>query len=300
MCDLSLYEKCTLCPRKCSVNRNNGMGFCGETSILRIGRAGLHLWEEPCISGSAGSGTVFFSGCTMKCVFCQNYVLSHQGCGKTADADRLSDIFLEFQNKGAHNINLVSGEHFVPHIVLALDKAKTHGLSIPVIFNCSGYVDVETLKMLNGYIDVYLPDFKYFDNETSFCYSKAKDYVEIAKIAIEEMVSQQPKIVFDDDEMISKGVIVRHLCLPGKTEESKAIIGYLFKKYGNNILMSIMNQYTPLENVEKYPEINRKLTQNEYDDVLDYCMKIGIENAYIQEDGTVDESFIPRFDGEGV
>ena len=297
---LSLYEKCTLCPRKCGIDRNNIKGFCGETSALRIGRADLHLWEEPCISGSVGSGTVFFSGCTMKCVFCQNFVLSHQGCGKTTDADRLSKIFLELQNKGAHNINLVSGEHFVPHIILALDKAKKSGLSIPVIFNCSGYVDIETLKMLSGYIDVYLPDFKYFDNKTAFHYSKANNYVEVAKIAMEEMILQQPKVVFDDDGILRRGVIVRHLCLPGKTEESKNIISYLFEKYGNNILMSIMNQYTPLKNVKKYPEINRKLIKKEYDDVLDYCLKIGIENAYIQEDGTVDESFIPAFNGEGV
>lgn len=300
MSELSLYRNCNLCPRKCGVNRNTEKGFCGENSSLRIGRAGLHLWEEPCVSGDIGSGTVFFSGCTMKCVFCQNYSLSHQGCGKITDTDRLADIFLELQNNGANNVNLVSGEHFVPHIILALDKAKIYGLSIPVIFNCSGYSDIKTLKMLKGYIDVYLPDFKYFDNETAFHYSKTRDYVEIAKIAIEEMVSQQPKVVFNDNDLIQKGVIIRHLCLPGKTEESKAIIEYLFEKYGRNIVLSIMNQYTPIKNLENYPEINRKLTQKEYDDVLDYCIKIGIENAYIQENGTVDESFIPNFDGEGV
>lgn len=300
MVDWSLYEKCTLCPRKCGVNRNLNKGFCGETTKLRIGRAGLHLWEEPCISGSNGSGTVFFSGCIMKCAFCQNFILSHHGCGKIIDTNRLADIFLELQNKGAHNINLVSGEHFILHIIDAIDKAKAEGLSVPIVFNCSGYADVKILKMLNGYVDVYLPDFKYFNNETALRYSKAKDYAEAAKTAIDEMVSQQPEVVLDDDEMIRRGVIVRHLCIPGKTEESKAIIKYLFNKYGNNIIMSIMNQYTPLENVENYPEINRKLTQNEYDDILDYCMQIGVENAYIQEDGTVDESFIPDFNGEGV
>ena len=236
----------------------------------------------------------------MKCVFCQNYELSHQGCGKTTDADRLSDVFLELQSEGAHNINLVSGEHFVPHIISALDSAKKRGLTIPVIFNCSGYVKTDTLKRLNGYIDVYLPDFKYFNNKNANAYSKANNYVEIAKMAIDEMVSQQPQILFDNNDMIQKGVIVRHLCLPGKTQESKSIIKYLFEKYGNHIILSVMNQYTPLENVSNFPEINRKLKKKEYNDIIEYCIRLGIDNAFIQEEGTADESFIPNFNGEGV
>lgn len=294
------YNSCTLCPRMCKANRNAGKtGFCNQTSKLKIARASLHFWEEPCISGEKGSGTVFFSGCSLKCVFCQNYEISSQNSGKITDEERLAGIFTELYEKGAENINLVTGEHFVPHITSAIKKAKTRGVSIPFIFNTSGYIGLESLKKLEGLIDVYLPDFKYINPETAKKYSHAENYPYIIKVAIDEMVRQCPEIVMEKG-LIKKGVIVRQLCLPGHTEESKEIIRYLFQKYGESIILSIMNQYTPLKNVQKHPEINRKLTQEEYDSILDYCLQIGVENAYIQEDGTVDESFIPDFNGKGV
>lgn len=266
---------------------------------LLAARASLHMWEEPCISGETGSGTVFFSGCNLRCVYCQNREIANDGKGFLITSKRLGEIFLEQQQRNANNINLVTPTQFVPHIIEALDMVKSE-LKIPVLYNCGGYESIETLKMLDGYIDIYLPDFKYMDSEIARRYSNAEDYPNIAKKAIDEMVRQTGACVFDDNGIMRKGTLVRHLVLPSYTENSKQVIEYLHNTYGNKIYMSIMNQYTPLEAVEEYLEINRKVTDAEYDEVIDFAVDIGVENAFVQEGGTVSESFIPIFNGEGI
>ena len=294
------YESCTLCPRRCGVNRNIQKGFCGEGAALRAAKAYLHMWEEPCISGNRGSGTVFFSGCNLKCVYCQNSAISSGGAGFEIDVPRLAGIFLELSDKGAHNINLVTPTHFVRHIIKAIDLTRGR-LGIPVIYNCGGYESVETLKLLDGYIDIYMPDFKYMDKDLAKKYSAAPDYPEVCKAAIEEMTRQTMcRNIFDENGMMKRGVIVRHLVLPGCTDDSKDIIRYLYSKYGDGIYMSIMNQYTPMPQVMAYPEIDRRVTDDEYDGVIDYAASLGVENAFIQEGGAVGESFIPDFDGSGI
>lgn len=296
-----LLDACKICPRECKVNRNNGTkGYCRESSVVSLSRAALHMWEEPCISGDEGSGAVFFSGCAMRCVFCQNYNISNGTVGKEVTMERLSEIFLELQEKGANNINLVTPSHYVVQIIEALTIAKKNGLKIPVIYNSSGYEKVETLKLLDGFIDIYLPDFKYMEEERAIRYSNAKGYADIAKAAIKEMVRQTKGPVFDDRGIMTKGVIVRHLQLPDGIEDSKKVIEYLYKTYKDDIYISIMNQYTPLAHVKAYPEINRKLTEEEYDELVDYAIDLGVENGFIQEGETAEESFIPSFDYEGV
>ena len=290
-----------MCPRNCGANRlNDKTGYCGAGKNIRVARAALHYWEEPCISGSIGSGTVFFSYCTLKCVFCQNYNISQCSFGKEITIDRLAEIFLELQGKGALNINLVTPTHYVPQIIEALKIAKKKGLKLPVIYNSSGYEKVETIKLLKGYIDVYSPDMKYFDTKYSMKYSKAKDYFLYAKEAIDEMVNQVGEVKFDKNGIIKKGVIIRHLMLPGLLFDSKKIIDYIHSTYGNKVYISIMNQYTPLEHVKIYPELNRPLNQKHYEALIDYAVSIGVENGFIQEEGTDKESFIPLFNFEGV
>lgn len=299
--DKNILKDCVLCPRNCHTDRTNGKrGYCGVSDELIVARAALHMWEEPCISGKKGSGTVFFSGCAMGCVYCQNYSIAKVLNGKRITIDRLSDIFIELQNKGANNINLVTPSHYVPQIIEALDKAKNKGLVLPVVYNTSGYEKVETIKALEEYVDIYLPDFKYFDSDIGKRYSNCPDYFSYASAAIEEMVKQKPIPVFDDRGMMKQGVIVRHLILPGYLEDSKSIINYLYKTFNVHIYISIMNQYTPLENVLAYPEINRKITEKEYDELVDYAISLGVENGFIQDGETASESFIPDFDNEGV
>lgn len=293
------YKNCMLCPRKCGVDRSKAKGFCGMPDKLFAAKAYLHLWEEPCISGETGSGTVFFTGCNLRCVYCQNRKIAEGGEGFEITSKRLGEIFLELQDKGANNINLVTPTHYVPHIISALDKVKDK-LKIPVVYNCGGYESTDTLKKLDGYIDIYLPDFKYCDSRLAKRYSNAEDYPEFVKLALDEMVRQTGKCEFDKNGIMQKGVIVRHLVLPGFLQNSKEVIEYLYKKYENDIFMSIMNQYTPLEYVKDYPEINRKLTEKEYNKIIDFAAGIGVENAFVQEGGTVSESFIPIFDGEGI
>lgn len=296
--------KCDLCPRKCLVDRKKGeKGICGQTENLKVARAALHFWEEPCISGDAGSGAVFFSGCPLHCVFCQNENIANGTVGKEISLERLVDIFLELQEKRANNINLVTPGHFVPQIVKALDQARKEGLTLPVVYNTSSYEMVDTIKMLEGYVDIYLPDFKYMSQVLSKKYSHAPDYAEVAKAAIAEMVRQTGKAVFvngDEDNLILRGTIVRHLTLPGCMEDSMQILKYLHETYGDMIYISIMNQFTPLSNLEKYPELNRRITDEEYETLVDYAIEIGIENGFIQEGDTAEESFIPAFDCEGV
>lgn len=295
---MNYYENCVICPRKCGINRKEKTGYCGQSDKLLVARASLHMWEEPCISGENGSGTVFFSGCNLRCVYCQNREIAKEHTGVEITVNHLAEIFLVLQEKGANNINLVTPTHYVPHIIEALKKAK--GLKIPVLYNSSGYESVETLKMLEGYIDIYMPDFKYMDTDIAKKYSNAEDYPQIAKLAIAEMVRQTGECVFDENGIMQRGVLVRNLVLPSYLENSKKIIECLYKTYGNKIYMSIMNQYTPMPYVKKYPEINRKVTDEEYDEVLDFAVSVGVENAFVQEGGTVSESFIPQFNGEGV
>ncbi len=299
----SYYSSCTLCPRKCRVDRYERTGACGVTAELKVARAALHMWEEPCISGSAGSGAVFFAGCSLGCVFCQNHeIASGKGAaGKVISIDRLAGIFLELQAKGACNINLVTPDHYAPSIVQALDIARGRGLHLPVICNCSGYMSPEVLKLFEGYIDVWLPDLKYFSDELAARYSHAGDYFEVAKAALAEMVRQCPQAEFSEQGMILKGVIVRHLALPGHAADSKKVIQYLHETYGDQIYISIMNQYTPMPGIEgRYPELDRKVSARAYDALTDYAIRIGVENGFIQEGETAEESFIPAFDYEGV
>lgn len=295
-------ESCTLCPRNCKVNRLKGKkGVCGVTSQIQAARAALHFWEEPCISGERGSGAVFFSGCSMGCVFCQNETISHGKTGEEISVENLADIFLNLQNqKHAHNINLVTPTHYVPQIAEALQIAKKEGLAIPIVYNSSAYEKKETLQMMEGLIDIYLPDFKYMDSQISKKYSHASDYSFWAKQALAEMVCQIPEVQFDEDGMMKKGVIVRHLLLPGCRKDSKAVFKYLLETYKDQIYISLMNQYTPMTGIEKYPELNRKITAREYEWMIDYALELGIENGFIQEGETAKESFIPAFDGEGI
>lgn len=292
---------CNLCPRECNADRGLGkIGFCKVPNHIKVARASLHFWEEPCISGEEGSGTVFFSGCNLRCVYCQNRKIAEGVYGKEIDVDRLAAIFLELQAKGANNINLVTPSHYVLQIVSALKKAKNEGLFVPIVYNSGAYEKVETLKLLEGYVDVYLPDFKYMDGNLGGRYSNAEDYPVVAKKAIDEMVRQVGKPEFDNRGILKRGVVVRHLVLPGCIKDSKNIIKYLYDTYGNDIFISILNQYTPLTGLEKYPEINRKLTEEEYNEVVDFAIEIGVENGFIQEGDVADESFIPDFDGQGV
>lgn len=337
-------ENCMLCPRECGVNRKNGeTGVCGQTAAIKAARAALHMWEEPCISGQNGSGTVFFSGCNLGCVFCQNHNIATGKAGIEISIERLAEIFLELQEKGANNINLVTAGHFVPQVVGALKMAKQQGLYLPVVYNTSSYEKVETLRLLEGYVDIYLPDLKYVDSAISSRYSHAADYFTCASAAIAEMVrqvgepefvferaagkeggsaeflaaekkkisEQQNNMIFDAAEyqerseageslLMRKGVIVRHLVMPDCVEDSKRVISYLLKTYGGRIFISIMNQYTPLPQCREYPELSRRVTEVEYDAVVDYAIELGIENGFIQEGDVAEESFIPEFDGEGI
>lgn len=294
-------KSCIICPRSCVVDRSIGeKGYCGETDKIRIARAALHFWEEPCISGDSGSGTVFFTGCNLGCVYCQNYDIAHEGRGKEVTIERLSEIFMELKDKGAANINLVTPTHFSPQIRQAIILSKSKGLNIPIVYNTSGYETVESLRELIGIVDIYLADFKYFDGRLAKKYSNAPDYPEIAVRAFDEMVRQQPQLIFDDYGMLLSGVVARHLVLPGQQEDSKKILEYLYIRYGDSILLSIMNQFTPSAPLISWPEINRVLDDEEYQQVVDFALELGISNGYIQEGETAKESFIPPFDNEGV
>ncbi len=298
---MNKYENCLLCPRKCGINRAAGQtGVCGVSAEIRVARAALHYWEEPCISGEKGSGAVFFSGCSLHCVFCQNREISDGKVGKIISKERLRDIFLELKAKGANNINLVTPGQYIPDIVWAVRDARRYGMELPIVYNTSGYENADELKQLEGIVDVYLPDFKYMDSALSAKYSRAKDYPSVAKQAISEMVRQQPKVVIDDATgLIQKGVIVRQLLLPGHVNDAKAILKYLHDTYQDSIYISMMSQFTPIA-LKDYPEINRTVTRREYERLIDYAIKIGITNAFIQEGNVAKDSFIPAFDCEGV
>lgn len=301
MKNMNKYENCLLCPRKCGINRRTGQtGVCGVSSEIKVARAALHYWEEPCISGKRGSGAVFFSGCSLHCVFCQNREISDGKEGKVISKERLSDIFIELAGKGANNINLVTPGQYIPDIVWAVNDAKSRGMKLPIIYNTSGYENVTELKLLEGIVDVYLPDFKYMDSTLSARYSRAKDYPSVAKQALSEMVRQQPDVVIDDATgLIQKGVIVRQLLLPGHVNDAKAVLKYLYDTYHDHVYISMMSQFTPIA-LKNYPEINRTVTKREYERLVNYALEIGITNAFIQEGDVAKDSFIPAFDCEGV
>lgn len=336
-----ILADCTLCPRNCHVNRIAGQaGYCGQTAQIKAARAALHYWEEPCISGTAGSGAVFFSGCPLRCAFCQNHDIAIGRVGKEISVERLAEIFLELQEKGANNINLVTPTHFAPQIAEALRRAKAAGMRLPVVYNTSSYEKVSTLKLFDGLVDIYLPDLKYVSKKLSRCLSNAPDYFEVAAAAVGEMVRQVGEPVFlapdgrrldaqqmneacggegaetsaDADFLMLKGVVVRHLALPGQVEDSRRVLSWLHETYGDRIYISIMNQYTPMPGIGKrmdakrkageepalFEELDRKLSEEEYEALVDYAIGLGVENGFLQEGNTAEESFIPAFDGEGV
>lgn len=299
---MNFLDKCNLCERNCFVDRLNGkIGFCKASSTVKISRAALHFWEEPCISGEKGSGTVFFSNCNLSCVFCQNHCISQEGLGKEVSINRLSDIFLELQEKGANNINLVTPTHYVPQIIEALKISKAQGLNIPILYNTNSYDSLECIDALEGLIDVYLPDLKYFDDKYGLKYSKASNYFKTATKAIDKMFKQVGSPVFDENGIIKKGIIIRHLMLPGLLFDSKKVIDYIYETYGHSVYISLMNQYTPLNKACEYPEINKTLNPKHYDSLIDYALDLGVKNAFIQESGTCSEDFVPDFKNfEGI
>ncbi|WP_143317827.1 radical SAM protein [Clostridium sp. HBUAS56017] len=292
---------CNLCRRNCNVNRIKGeLGACAADSRIKIAKAYLHLWEEPPISLGKGSGTVFFSHCNLKCVFCQNHDISQEFKGKYITVERLSEIFLELQDKGASNINLVTPTHYVPLIKEAIEIAKRDGLTLPILYNTNGYDSLETIKSLDGYIDVYLPDFKYFNDKYALKYSKITHYVDNIIPILKEMLNQVGEPLFDSDGKILKGVMIRHLMLPGLLFDSKKIIDGIYNTFGNKVYISIMNQYTPMHTASSYPEINKPLNPNHYNSLIDYAASIGVSNGFIQENGTNNKNYIPTFNFEGV
>lgn len=332
-------QKCSLCPRACGVDRENGQkGICGQTAVVKAARAGLHMWEEPCISGARGSGTVFFSGCALHCVYCQNHEIANGTAGKEISIGRLAEIFLELQEQGADNINLVTAGHFLPQVICALEHAKDQGLVLPVVYNTSSYESVDAIRSLEGHVDVYLPDLKYKSREVAQRYSHAPDYFEAASAVIKEMVRQTKEIRFVPEPVLEesvqsgqrlwqrqpqmapeeydiwqeqqeeeqfgimvRGTIVRHLLLPGQLEDSKQLVKYLLDTYGDGIYLSLMSQYTPQKLTEAtYPELARKVTPQEYDALLEYALEQGLNYGFMQDGEAAEESFIPQFDGAGI
>lgn len=297
----TMLKECHLCPRNCGVDRLAGQkGFCGVDAGIMVARAALHMWEEPCISGKEGSGAVFFSGCSLGCAFCQNRTISKGQSGKVITVEHLAELFLDLQAQKANNINLVTAGHFLPQVREALILAKEQGLTIPVVYNSSGYEKAEILRYLEGLVDIYLPDLKYLEADLAGKYSHAKDYPEVAMKALEEMVRQVRTPEFDERGMMKKGVIVRHLLLPGHVRNSKKVLEYLYGTYGDQIYISLMNQYTPMPAMKDDPQLSRKVTDREYDRLLDHAISFGVTNCFIQEGETAKESFIPEFNGEGI
>ena len=295
-----IYKECNLCPRECGVDRSISTGFCKSGDKLKVARAALHYWEEPCISGKYGSGTVFFSGCNLKCCFCQNYNISSDCFGKEISIERLGDIFLELQDKGANNINLVTAVQYIPSIIMALDNVK-HKLNIPVVYNSGGYENISTLDILKDYVDIYLPDIKYFDMELSKRYSVAEDYFEKASKAVLKMIDNAGKLKFNDKGIMQRGVIVRHMVLPSCYKDSIKILNWIKENLPEDkFLISLMSQYTPFYKACDYPEINRRVTTYEYNKVVDEALRLGLERGYIQEKSSAKEEYTPPFDLEGV
>lgn len=292
----NILSECTLCPHKCKVNRLDGeLGRCKAGKEIKYNLAMLYYNEEPCISGEEGSGNIFFSCCNMNCVYCQNYKISQLRNGNEITIEELAELFLNLQNKGANNINLVTATMYVPQIIESIKIAKKLGLKIPIVYNCGGYESVETIKMLNGYVDIYLPDFKYYNNDTAFKYSKIKNYFENASESIKEMYKQVGEPIIDENGIMKKGVIIRNLILPGKTEESKLILKWIKDNFENNVYVSLMAQYFPCYEAKKYDEINRKITQKELNEVENYLFELDITNGYIQDLEEQEEQYVPKF-----
>ncbi len=287
---------CNFCPRKCNIDRETAFGFCKSPSAFRLARSALHNWEEPCISGKNGSGTVFFSGCNLRCVFCQNYEISHENKGKEVSDDKLIEIFERLIEQGANNINLVNPTHYAIRLAHLLSKWKS---PVPVVYNSSGYEDIDSLKALDGLIDIYLPDFKYIRRDKAKRYSNAYDYPEIAMAALKEMRRQVPDDCFSAQGLMRKGMIIRHLILPSNTNSSKEIIDYLAEHFRNTYI-SLMSQYVPCGNLSGFDEINRKITKREYDKVVDYALSKNLEKLFVQELSSADKAFIPSFNFEGI
>ena len=309
---LALYRNCRLCPRACGVDRTAGeRGRCRMGAQAVAARAALHMWEEPCLAGTGGAGAVFFTGCSLGCVYCQNAQISgvagareaagaRQGAGREVSPERLTRIFLRLQDEGAQTLDLVTAAHFIPHIVIALRAARAQGLRIPVVYNSSGYESAQMLRLLEGLVDIYMPDFKYMDPETARRWSGAPDYPDRAKEAIAEMVRQVPECIFDENGMMQRGVLVRHLLLPGHVKEGCSIVSYLHETYGDAVTLSLMSQYTPMPQMQGDPLLGRKVTAREYGRFVDHAIAIGIDRGYVQEGEAAKESFIPEFNGEGV
>lgn len=292
------YTECRLCARNCGVDRTKAVGYCRMGSDVYIARAALHFWEEPPISGDCGSGTIFFSGCSLSCVFCQNQDISRGRTGKKVDVRRLSDIMLELQQKGAHNINLVTPTHYIPSIAEAIRLARRNGLCLPIVYNTGSYETISSLRLLEGLVDVYLPDLKYYTSKTASQLSSAPDYPEVARAAIDEMVRQVGAPRFNEQGIMISGVIVRLLLLPGHVAQAKLSLKYLYDRYGDSVYVSLMNQYTPMPGMKS--PLDRPVTREEYCQLLDYAEKLGLKNGFTQEFGTANESFIPPFDCTGV
>lgn len=286
---------CMLCPRRCGADREKEVGVCSCKSEMKIAKVMLHKWEEPCISGKNGTGAVFFSGCPLKCVMCQNKAISRSEVGKPVSESELYDTFFSLAEMGAESISLITAGHFAAKIVPALSKARADGLALPVVYNTSGYETVETLKMLEGLIDVYLPDFKYITGETAKRYSQAPDYPEVALAAIDEMTRQKPEIAYNEKGIMTSGVIIRHLLLPGRLSESKEAMKTLFERYRYMVFFSLMSQYTPVSGLSDYPELCRRVTEDEYGGLIDFCADLGMDNAYTQELSSASDEFIPDF-----
>lgn len=292
-----MLENCMLCPHKCGINRIDGnKGRCKCDDKLKIALASLHMFEEPCISGTNGSGTVFFSNCNLNCVYCQNYEISQLGKGKEISIEHLAEIFLNQQEKKAHNINLVTPTMYVYQIIEAIKIAKSKGLNIPIIYNSNGYENIETIKLLNGYIDVYLPDLKYYSNAMSKKYSKIDNYFETATRAIKEMYNQVGKAEFDENGLIRRGVIIRHLVLPNHIQNSKNILKWISGNMPSDVYVSVMSQYFPTYKSKNDDLINRKLTKKEYKEVFNYLYSLDLKNGYIQDLGSHEEEYVPDFD----
>lgn len=295
---MSLYTECRLCARNCGVDRTKSVGYCRMNSDIFIARAALHHWEEPPISGDRGSGAIFFSGCSLSCVFCQNQDISRGRAGKHVSIEHLSDLMLELQSQGAHNINFVTPTHYIPSIAEAISISKNKGLIIPIVYNTGSYDNVEALRKLDGLVDIYLPDLKYYTDRTALKFSSAADYPNVARAAIAEMYRQVGEARFNEQGIMTRGMIVRILLLPGHVAEAKLSLKYLFDKYGDSVYISLMNQYTPMPGMQ--PPLDRTVTREEYYQLLDYADKIGLKNGFTQDFGTAKESFIPPFDNTGI
>lgn len=298
-----LLSNCQLCPRSCGVNRYEKLGACGGGALVRVAKVSLHPWEEPAIAGpetGKGAGTVFFSGCNLRCVFCQNYEISHYEKGREVTSEELGEIFLHQQAQGAATLDLVTPTHYVPQIIQALAYAKKRGFSLPVVYNSSGYESVSTIELLGGLVDVYLPDLKYYASELSRAYSQAQDYFPVAAKAIKAMVQQVGRPVLDAQGIMTRGVLVRHMVLPGARHDSMKLLDWLWQNFGHDIYLSLMSQYTPMYKAGEYKALKRRLTTFEYQSVIDYARELGVTQCFIQQRSSATKAYVPNWQDDGL